>query len=136
MKELIDKVKNWSFDTSDFHSDRQLADEILLATGWNTEPYLSFEGGIRWYFGTCPQVSVSDAGRPHPLLSMDAALGCLPQGCEYSISTLHGIAHVDLPLNSDNCQTVRRDDGNVEACFVEACLRYIDQLQLASNPEA
>lgn len=60
---------------------------------------------------------------PHLTASFDAARTLLPEGAEYSISTLHGIAAVDLPLNSDNPQMVRRTDGNVILAFVEACLR-------------
>lgn len=120
---LIDKVAAWSLESSDYHGNRQLGDEILLATGWSVERDATFQGGIRWFCGKCPQVSVSEYNRPNPLLSLEDAIGCMPVGAEYRISTLHGRAEVELPLNSLHAFRVVRDDGNVPAAFVEACLR-------------
>jgi len=73
---LIDKLSAWT--EHDFHADRQLADEILIADGWNCEQDATFEGGIRWFWGTNPQVSTSENTRPHPINDMNAAIGVVP----------------------------------------------------------
>lgn len=74
---LISKLESWSLDSSLFHADRQLSDEILIADGWNCEPDPTFEGGFRWYVGTNPQYSTSD-NRPHVLNDLNAAIGVVP----------------------------------------------------------
>jgi hypothetical protein len=68
----------------------------------------------------------SDFGRwdPEYTTSLDAALTLLPAGAEYAITTLYGIADVELPLNGpDMPQHARRKDGNVILAFCTACLK-------------
>lgn len=66
---------------------------------------------------------------PYFTSSIDVALTLLPAGAEYTISTLYGIAYVELPLNFGDQlpEQVRRIDGNVVLTFVTACLRARQQ---------
>ncbi len=73
---LIAKLEAWA--EHDFHADRQLADEVLIADGWNCEPDATFEGGVRWFWGINPQISSSENTRPHPINDMNAAIGVVP----------------------------------------------------------
>lgn len=59
---------------------------------------------------------------PSPTMNMHDAITLLPAGAEYMISTLHGEAFVELPLNGEP-QSTRRHDGNVVLAFVTACLK-------------
>jgi hypothetical protein len=67
----------------------------------------------------------SIVGSPAYTASIDAALSLLEDGWEYSISTLYGLADVELPLNDTTVNPihVRRLDGNVTLALVEAALR-------------
>lgn len=60
---------------------------------------------------------------PRYTRSIEAALTLAPEGAEYSISTLYGVAIVELPLNSDNWQTGRRLDGNVALAICAAAIK-------------
>src|SRR4051812_16221620 len=73
---LLAKLEAWR--EHDFHADRQLADEMLIATGWRVVQDPEWEHGIRWEFGTNPRYSSSESSRPHPINSLDDALGQLP----------------------------------------------------------
>ena len=75
---LLAKLEAWTPETASFHGDRQLADEVLIATGWSCHPDPQFEGGVRWDFGTNPTVCTSENSRPHPIQSVDHALGQIP----------------------------------------------------------
>lgn len=75
---LIACLERWSMETGGFHEDRQLADEVLVADGWHCEPDASFEGGVRWFWGTNPQYSASESSRPHPVNDLNAAVGVVP----------------------------------------------------------
>lgn len=77
---LLAKLEAWTEETRNFHGDRQLADEVLLACGWRVFPDPTFEGGVRWEFGTNPTWCASESSRPHPINSVDAALGQIPYG--------------------------------------------------------
>lgn len=57
--------------------------------------------------------------------SIDTASTLREPGWEYTISTLYGIAHVELPLNDTRISPihVRREDGNVPAAICEAALK-------------
>ena len=70
-----------------------------------------------------PGLTFHDA--PRYTTTWDAAFTLLLEGAEYSISTLYGIADVELPLNSSDVdsQHVRRLDCNAILAFVEACVR-------------
>jgi hypothetical protein len=73
---VIAKLEVWR--EHDFHKDRQLADEVLIADGWQCEPDPAFEGGVRWFFGTNPQYSSSESARPHVIHDLNTALGVVP----------------------------------------------------------
>lgn len=77
---LLDKLTAWKPESRSFHTDRQLADEMLLACGWRVCPDPEFEGGCRWEFGTNPRYCTGETNRPHPVNSVDAALGQIPYG--------------------------------------------------------
>ena len=68
MDDLIAKLRAWK--SRDFHRDRQLSDEVLIAGGWRCEPDEAWEGGVRWSWGTNPEVKgaalPSAAPRPRP----------------------------------------------------------------------
>src|SRR5216684_2962906 len=60
---------------------------------------------------------------PEFTTSLDAALTLVPEGAEYAISTLYGLALAELPLNSDNPQKAQRRDGNVPLAICCAALK-------------
>jgi hypothetical protein len=80
--------------------------------------------------GACPPGWICGHG-PQPIkapaytTSLDAALSLLPEGAEYSIGTLYGVADVELPLNfnSREPERVRRKDGNVILAVVTAAIK-------------
>ena len=82
-EDLILRLEAWT--EYDFHIDRQLADEILIAHGWKCEPDSTFEGGIRWYWGTNPQISSAETTRPHPINDLNAAVGLVPRGYRFML---------------------------------------------------
>ena len=57
--------------------------------------------------------------------SIDAALTLLDEGWEYEITTLYGVAHVELPLNASDIdpQIGRRKDDNVPLALCIAALK-------------
>lgn len=61
----------------------------------------------------------------HYTASIDAALALLEPGWEFSISTMYGIAHVELPLNDTRIGTVvaRLKSGDVAIALCIAALR-------------
>jgi hypothetical protein len=77
---LIQKLMAWQ--DHDFHADRQLADEVLIADGWTVTPDPTFEGGVRWQIGP---VCASEGSRPHPIHSLDRALAVVPRDHAVSI---------------------------------------------------
>lgn len=108
-EELLAKLEAWREADADFHRDRQLADEVLIADGWQCEPDTSFEGGIRWFWGTAPQVSTSESSRPHPLIDMNAAVGVVPFRANWRIMRIGGLIRADAwfsqPLFSGESQS-------------------------------
>lgn len=85
---LLARLEAWR--EHDFHADRQLADEILIADGWKCEPCAEFESGIRWYWGTSPQVSVSEVNRPHPINDLKAAVALVPFKMDWCLARITG----------------------------------------------
>lgn len=69
--------------------------------------------GDSGYYSATPSISGGEKIAPASEYtgSWDAMIFLLPDGAEYQISTIYGQAEVDLPLNSDPTQTVRRKDG-------------------------
>lgn len=57
--------------------------------------------------------------------SIDAALSLVPEGAEYSITTLYGLAMVEVPLNFTDVdpQSATRKDGNVPLAICIAALK-------------
>lgn len=55
--------------------------------------------------------------------SLDAALTLVPEGTEYQINNLYGVAQVELPLNSNSPILVRREDGNVVLALCIAAMK-------------
>ena len=93
-KDLIEKLKNWK--ELDFHADRQLADEVLIADGWRVIPDEGFQGGFRWEFGTNPTYCSSEKSRPHVIHDLNTAIGVIPFGCNWRLTRIGDqfIAHV------------------------------------------
>lgn len=85
---LIGKLQAWSMEAGSFHGDRQLADEVLIADGWRCEPDDSFEGGIRWFVGTWPEVSTSESSRPHVVNDLNTAIGVVPRGFDWGLTVI------------------------------------------------
>lgn len=80
---LLAALAAWREDSRSFHADRQLADRVLLATGWTCSPDPSgHQARVRWHFGVNPEVSCWEPTHPHPVNSVDAAIGQLPFGWE------------------------------------------------------
>ncbi|MDP3740345.1 MAG: hypothetical protein Q8R02_23360 [Hyphomonadaceae bacterium] len=73
---------------------------------------------------------------PRPDLSQDAADTLRPEGAEYSLSTLYGLAQVECPLNSDDCQGGARNDGNVPMALCAGFLRARAALKHAALTKA
>src|SRR4051812_14674583 len=103
--------------------DRELDAEIWLALhpDWLAYPRDDREGSVGW---TTPK-----DGRAylpyHYTDSIDDALTLVEPRVEYSISTLYGIADVELPLNDGGLSsTVRREDGSVPFALCVAALQY------------
>lgn len=91
---LIAKLEAWN--EPDFNSDRQLADEVLIADGWRVVPDETFEGGFRWEWGTNPTVCCSETTRPHVINDLNTALGVVPFDCNWRLTRIgsHATAHV------------------------------------------
>ncbi|MES2055796.1 MAG: hypothetical protein V4564_07660 [Pseudomonadota bacterium] len=76
--DLLGDLSRWSEDERNFHSDRQLADRVLLATDWRCLPDPQHPAGVKWEFGTNPVHTSWEPHHPHPINSVDSALGQLP----------------------------------------------------------
>ena len=103
---VVAKLAAWT--EHDFHKDRQLADEVLIADGWQCEPNAEFEGGERWFWGTNPQYSSGGPGRPHPVNDMNAAIGVVPFGKNWSLSVSgnYAVAHVGSHSGTSSNPTI------------------------------
>lgn len=84
---LIEKLCAWT--DFDFHGDRQLSDEVLIADGWTVTPDQTFEGGVRWQIGPA---CCSESTRPHVIHSLDRALAVVPRGHAVSLEIRGGRA--------------------------------------------
>jgi hypothetical protein len=80
VEKITADLATWSEETRDFHKDRNLGDRVLLATGWTCAPDPDHPAKVKWQFGTNPIVTVWEPHHPHPLNSLDAAMGQLPFG--------------------------------------------------------
>ncbi|WP_020476410.1 hypothetical protein [Zavarzinella formosa] len=91
LKTLIRKLEAWSDESGSFHTDRQLADEVLIADGWRVVPDPSFEGGFCWKFGVNPVVSSSESYRPHPVNDLNAAIAVIPHNAHWRLEVKNGV---------------------------------------------
>lgn len=80
------KLEAWSRARGSYHTDRQLADEVLIADGWRVQPDIEWEGGIRWSWGSNPEVSASESTRPNPINDLNTAIGVVPFECNWAIA--------------------------------------------------
>jgi hypothetical protein len=87
---VIEKLEAWR--EHDFHADRQLSDEVLIADGWRCEPDAGFEGRVRWFWGTNPQYSSSESTRPHVIHDLNGALAVVPKNHGVRLLINGGIA--------------------------------------------
>lgn len=86
---IITKLQVWA--GNDFHADRQLADEILIADDWHCEASEIFEGGVRWWRKSgAATYSTGENHRPHPLLYINDAFALLPPNKPWSLRSDHG----------------------------------------------
>lgn len=82
---LLARLQNWSLVSRDVHSDRQLADEVLIGCGWRCEPDASSEGGVRWFIGP---YSAAKTSRPHPISDLNVAIGVVPRCCNWRLTVI------------------------------------------------
>ena len=85
---LIAKLQAWK--EHDFHADRQLSDEVLIADGWKSEPDARWQGGVRWYLSGNPEYSCGEDHRPHVIHDLDAALALVPKNHNYCLMVVDG----------------------------------------------
>ncbi len=109
LADLLVRLRAWR--EHEYHSDRQLADEVLIATGWSCEPDVGFQGGVRWFFGSSPQYSSTEAQRPHPINVLDHALGQIPMG--WALDHLCDHWHLTDRLRTDGA-TCKLTNGKVK----------------------
>jgi hypothetical protein len=82
---LLARLQNWSLVSGDPHSDRQLADEVLIAYGWRCEPDASLEGGVRWFIGP---YSAAKTSRPHPINDLSVSIDLVPRCCNWRLTVI------------------------------------------------
>ena len=98
MKDLIERLREAKEGSADLDKEIALAAYPNPQGNWVMRPYST---------------------------SIDAALTMLGEGWEYEITTLYGVAHVELPLNANDIdpQIGRRVDGNVPLALCEAIMK-------------
>jgi hypothetical protein len=115
----------------------QLRDKLVKATGPDAALMYEFSeaisewrnlgGGWREHKATGLRQRYHFGGYPDWMKSIDAALALIPEGAEYQISTLYGIADFECPLNGGDDDlpiTVRRRDGSVPLAICEWRIEY------------
>ena len=78
---------------------RELADEVLLAFGWEIKHTPTRKE--RFWRDPSTGVTLYDDQRPNTLTDMNAAMALVPEGMEWEMSNMYGIARVTLGLNAD-----------------------------------
>lgn len=83
---------------------RELADKVLLACGWTRAEETSQEhfGQVIYWHAPGDKVATWSGSLPNPLISLDAALELVPEGMEWDLSTMYGIARATVGLNAEN----------------------------------
>lgn len=132
IKAVIAKLEAWSYAPGDFHSDRQLADEILIADGWKPVADETFQGGVRWEYrtsGSGMTLCSSEGTRPHPINDMNAAIGVVPCGVGWSISFANGQAVADVHpkpgMTISNVHDLRGVSERPAVAITIAALKYL-----------
>lgn len=66
-----------------------------------------------------------DPGLPRYTTSLDAAASLVPEGAEYSLTNLYGVAHAECPLNASDIgwQDGRHEGGLMAPALCAAALR-------------
>lgn len=98
-------------------------DELLAALEAATGPSRELDAEIGALLPPPPKDNGAVVWWPYYTASIDAALSLVEKGAEYAISTLYGIAQVEMPLNMEEPHIVRRDDGNVPLAICAAALK-------------
>lgn len=96
------------------------------ASGWTRE---ASKGHFCW-ISPDGKTRVSDDGVPRYTENINHALMALDPGWEYEISTLYGVARVEVALNEDACTSrAERKDGHVPLALCTAAIRAREQLE-------
>jgi hypothetical protein len=133
--ELIAKLEAWK--EYNFHADRQLSDEILIADGWQCEPDDTFEGGIRWWRGP---YSTGESCRPHPIHDLNAAIALVPFKMDWRVSRITG-GHLSAKPGprfeceiSDYNQRIKRVIGVSSEATVAVCIAALKAIHAIKFP--
>ena len=110
---LLADLYTWSEDVGSSHGDRELADRVLLATGWRWVADEDHPAKVRWEFGTNPVYMAWEPTHPHPIRSIDAAIGQLP--FRWRICSI-----VQSALGAEWC--VEAEGNGAEVCATHATL--------------
>lgn len=136
IQDVIAKLEGWSLAAGDFHADRQLADEILIADGWKPVQDETFEGGVRWEYRTSGHgktLCASENTRPHPINDMNAAIGVVPFGVGWSISFANGQAVADIHpkpgMTISNVHELRGISERPAVAITIAALKYLSMVR-------
>lgn len=97
---------------------RELSDECLLAVGWQKH----YPGMLRPDGHVIPLHELPDPSQN----LQDAVDWMLPEGSEYEISTLYGVARVGVDLNTDSPCYGEHKGGDVALALCAASLRAIE----------
>lgn len=128
---LIAKLEAWTPEAADFHRDRQLSDEILIADGWTCERDPAFAGGVRWSRRMGIGTYCSDeASRPHPINDVNTAIGLLPLRSEWSIAKTKEGAVVVVAITPN-----RAVIGRAKEIAVAICIAAVRALHVMSKAE-
>ena len=105
---------------------RELDQKVALAIGWTKKKWCS----RNWLPPGGKNIDCR-SNIPRYTTSIDAALTLLDEWWEYEITTLYGVAHVELPLNASGIdpQIGRRKDGDVPLALCIAALKAREQTQ-------
>lgn len=102
-----EELQAWIDETRSYHADRQLADKVLLATGWRCLPDPEHPAKVKWEFGTNPVCTVWEPHHPHPVNSLDAALGQMPfKWMVLGMNWAKGLWNVDVMSTLDSTVVV------------------------------
>ncbi len=138
LQSLIERVEKAS------GPDRDLNRAVARHFGWHrVEPRFARSKHGGWiapedFIGThsdgspiCDSLHGTDIHRDVPdfTASLDAVMALMPDGLEYNITNIYGIAHVDIGINVDDQHSSRREDGNITLALLSAILKS----RLATN---